>query len=639
MKHLRTCFLLLTAVILAGVLAPRVGACPDQILDELSFRNEEGFHTLVTDVEGETHRHVGVPDVSAQDAPADCPDVVSYTVYCGEDCILEAEVHRSVAGKGKPLQGVSPVGNGYYAVEFDVSGGQTAFITGLTASNLYQVQTELVAARQNGAAFDMTHVDFIDAEKMDRQAGSGFDSNLCWAAAAANVLHYTGWGAQANRSLTDPDAIFEQYIGYFNDQGLTSGDGFHWFFSGVNLQQGNSRGAQVKNGYGLYGFLPDYAPGCLIQARSILNDDTQPNELETVLSLLRKGWGCALSIGWYEPAGDGFQRNGGHAVTLWGYLRKKSFGTLDPYDYTALLISDSDSDRAGKYTVEAARTAENRLTLMELSYVGFKDYTPDSANYGQTAATWQLKGYREEIGLLEFVTAMQPYSDGIPQEDRSIPHGDRFDPGTPDLAAGLKLRDAGGLETGIFVTGDQGTAEISLFYGLQNDCFAWAEAHPFRADIVIRDREGRTVYENNGHGSVLARRRQMWGWDEQVSLPGGEYTAVVTVQALDSSLEPYCSNNTRSWSFTVVDPARDRLRATLTGLDAGQLQFDVTSPFPVEYSELYIRYGHGENWGEWVSAKEKRALAPGDADKVCFSAWVHLEGQSFCLRSDVIPLR
>ena len=639
MKNLRICFILLPALILAGVLAPRAGACSDQILDELSFRDAAGFRTLVTDAEGETHRHEGVPDVSAMDEPADCPDVASYAVYCGEDRILEAEIHRSVAGRKAALPGVSWAGNGYYAVEFDVSGSQTAFITGLTADNLYQVQTELIAARQNGKAFDMTHVDFIDAEKMDRQAGSGLDSNLCWAAAASNILHYTGWGAKAHESLTGPDAVFQQFIGYFNDSGLNSEDGIRWFFSGINLLQGSSYGAQVKNGYGQYGFLPDYAPGSLMRAYSIINDSSQPNDLDTVLTLLRKGWGCTLSLGWYKPYGDGYCRNNGHAVTLWGYLRKKSFEALDPNDYTALLISDSDSDKAGKYTVAAARNAENRLTLTDLSYVGFKDYTSSSQRYGQTVSTWQLTGYRKEIGLLEFAAALQPYSDSIPREDWSAPHGDRFDPETPDFSAGLLLRDAGGLETETFVTGDTGAAEVSLFYGVRNDYFSWTAPHPFQAELMIRDREGKTVYTSSRHGSVRADQGHHWGWTEQVSLPGGTYSAVVTVRAPEDGPEPYYSNNTFTQVFTVVDPAREKLRASLTGRTDGRLQFDVSAPFSVEYSQLYVRYGKGNAWCGWIDTEEKGAFSPGDADRAVFAAWLHRDGQSFCLQSDVVPLR
>ena len=636
MKHLRICFILLLTLFLAGVLATRAGACGEYVLGELSFRDAEGFRTLVTDAEGETHRHEGVPDVSVLDEPADCPDVASYAVYCGEDRILEAELHRSVAGKKAALPGVSWAGNGYYAVEFDVSGGQTAFITGLTANNLYQVQTELIAARQSGKAFDMNHVDFIDAEKMDRQVGSGLDSNLCWAASASNVLHYTGWAARAHESLTGPDAVFQQFIGYFNDEGLSSEDGFRWFFSGVNLQQGTSYGAQVKNGYGLYGFLRDYAPGSLMRSYSLLSDSgQQPLGLESALSLLRKGWGCTLGLGWYEPYSDGYRRESGHAVTLWGYLRKKSFGDMDPNDYTALLITDSDSDKAGKYSVEAARNAENRMMLTELRYVGFRDH---STGREDNVTSWQLNGYQNRLGILETATALQPYSDSIPVEDWSLAHGNRFDSETPDLSACVLLRDAIGLETETFVTGDAGTAEIRLFFGARNDLFTWTDAHGYQADVTIRGRDGRTVYQKSEQGSILIHHGGMRGWNETVSLPGGEYTAVVSVRPLKGGQEPYYSNNTCTRTFTVVDPAKDRLRASLNGTKDGQYQFDVTSPFPAEYSELYIRYGKDGAWSDWVRTEEKGAFALRDADRAYFSAWLHRDGQSFCLHSDAVPL-
>ena len=251
----------------------------------------------------------------------------------------------------------------------------------------------------------------------------------------------------------------------------------------------------------------------------------------------------------------------------------------------------------------------------------------------------QLTGYRRQIGLLEYATALQPYSDGIPRENWGRPHGDRFDPETPDFSAALLLRDAGDLETETFVTGDAGTAEISLFYGVRNDSFSWTASHPFQADLVIRDREGKTVYTSSGQGSVLAYRGHTWGWEEQVSLPGGAYTAVVSVRALEDGPEPYYSNNTFTQVFTVVDPAGEKLLASLTGEKDGLLQFDVSAPFSVEYSHLYVRYGKGNAWSAWIDAEEKGAFSPGDADRAVFAAWLHRDGQSFCLQSDVVPLR
>ena len=84
---------------------------------------------------------------------------------------------------------------------------------------------------------------------------------------------------------------------------------------------------------------------------------------------------------------------------------------------------------------------------------------------------------------------------------------------------------------------------------------------------------------------------------------------------------------------------REKLRASLTGRTDGRLQFDVSAPFSVEYSQLYVRYGKGSAWGGWIDTEEKGAFSPGDADRAVFAAWLHRDGQSFCLQSDVVPLR
>ena len=662
MKRLRLCLILLLVLILGSVLAPSARAVSDEVPEGLSFREAERFRTLVTDTEGETYWHDGVLDVSSLGAPDSCPELASYAVYCGENVILEAELHRlPSAGEGASLQSVSPASNGYYAVQFDISADQLAFITGLTANNLEAVQQELIWSRQNGTQFDMTHVDYIDAEKLDFNVGEGIDSNLCWAAAASNVLHYTGWGLQANASFTTPDEIFEQFIGYFDDEGLTEADGIRWFFSGVNLQQGETDAAQVRNSYGLYGFLPDYAPDHVMHKCDIVDwrdGSSSPLSMETVLSLLRDGWGCTVGIGWYQELfGPNYKRDGGHAVTLWGYVRNKSFQGYDPRDYTALLITDSDSDNEGNYSGYDAWSAQNRMLLTEISPIEYIDYSDinNVKTYGKDFFTWEFPGFRneDEIGFLEDFTVLQPYDKEIAKENWNLPHGERFSYDTLDISAFVQLYDSSDLgywNTAVFQTGDEGTATVSLFYGWQNFLYSWSNAHPLQADITIRDSSGKTVYSNSGQDTVYLGEQE-WGWSDSIELPDGEYTATINVKILDGSREAYYTNNTCTKTFSVVDPSKRKLELTYTGLSGQFLIYNILCEEPAEYGKLLVRYQNGkewsdwEDWGDWVQSvwpKDYPSIyagaEPEKGEYVMFQTMIHREGHDYVLTSDPVLL-
>ena len=661
MKHLRVCFVLLPVLILGAFLAPSAGAVSGEVPEGLSFREAKGFRTLVTDTEGETHWQNGVPDVPALGAPGSCPELASYAVYCGEEVILEAELHRlPSAGEGAELQSVIPAGGGYYAAQFDVSVDQLAFITGLTTSNLEAVQQELIRSRQNGTQFDMTHVDFIDAEKMDYGPGEYWDSNLCWAAAASNVLHYTGWGEQAHESLTSPDAIFQTFIYSFTDDGLTSEDGIRWFFSGVNRQQWDESGAQALGNYGEFrGFLPDYAPDSVMRKYDIvdrLNGTSWPLDMDIVLSHLREGWGCTVGLGWYEQRyGNYYQRDGGHAVTLWGYIREKSIQEINADGYIALLVSDSDSDNAGNYTVEDAWNAENRLQIMNLSYVWFNDVTDpyDTETYGKRYDTWYIYN-RDGIGLLESFTVLQPYSSTIPKEESRQTYVNRFQFDTLDISAYLDIYDrssGGGWSTETFLTDDEGTATVNFFYGWKNFLYYWTKMHPLQADITIRDSRGKTVYSNSGQDTVFLGEQE-WGWNDSIELPDGEYTATLTVKVLDGSREAYYTNNTCTRTFTVVNPGKRMLQAELSGVSESFLLFDVYCKEPAEYGSLYVRFPQGDNWGEWTRINHwfERSEEYDDprvgyaepakvADSAVFGVWIHRGGQNYFLTSDPVRLR
>lgn len=71
------------------------------------------------------------------------------------------------------------------------------------------------------------------------------DTLLCWAAAASNMLAYTGW--TGGLGLTTADQIFDEFEPYWNDDVGNPYYGVDWWFSGRNQKQGDAGWAQLTD--------------------------------------------------------------------------------------------------------------------------------------------------------------------------------------------------------------------------------------------------------------------------------------------------------------------------------------------------------------------------------------------------------
>jgi len=167
-----------------------------------------------------------------------------------------------------------------------------------------------------------------DAEK---DPYDGDDDLMCWAATAANVLHWTGWGRVddgSGGSLGDADAIFDYYVDHWTNAGGMMDAAWDWWFDGTNPNQGRAGWSQVDVPGG--GFHP--AAEFHQQHLRFLED---ANLLWAIDLLLRQGCGVGAAI--YRPkTGGGLY---GHALTVWGV------NTLDD-DYVGLWVTDSDDAKS-----------------------------------------------------------------------------------------------------------------------------------------------------------------------------------------------------------------------------------------------------------------------------------------------------
>ena len=170
---------------------------------------------------------------------------------------------------------------------------------------------------------------WCDAEKT---RASKRDDLACWAAAAANMLAWTGWGIDAG--FKDEDEILAHLVKRIGDSGADSPrDVWKWWFSG-DLNDTAGRAKTISGG----GFFketafPEYVwkspRGGLYRGLGSRMIERNPLALK---ALLDEGYGVALQV--VRPRKGGGRAS--HMIALWGYTydEKQAF--------KGIIVSDSD---------------------------------------------------------------------------------------------------------------------------------------------------------------------------------------------------------------------------------------------------------------------------------------------------------
>ena len=369
----------------------------------------EGFYSVITDTEGAEHRLSGVIDADRLEESAAFPKIGSYKIYFGDEEVIEVRLNNIKQTESKsdnrlPLltsSGASLSAGGYYSVEFRLNDTtEYAVITGLTENNVENVQKELLKSKLENSKFSITDADFIDAEKL--KFGKAQDDNLCWAASTADMLEYSGWAqkaAEVNPEVSDKflneDTIFDLFVGNFNDNGGNQYYGLQWFFNGYYaVQRATGQNWSTVNNYGKSGgFLKDYAYSGVTSAVNVEKHE----DISETLSALKDGNAVGVSVSWMKNGAG----NGGHAITMWGYIYDKTEPS-DSFDYMkALIVTDSDSDR----TQNSDRTqAPNKMHILNMKKYNRSGYD-----------TWEFDGYGGDtnVGVLVGFTLLKPYNENV----------------------------------------------------------------------------------------------------------------------------------------------------------------------------------------------------------------------------------
>lgn len=566
-------------------------ASNDDLFSDLTFVQCEGCTTEITDAEGKVYHYTGILDATSLESISMSGVIASYRVFAGSELLIEVSLH-DIQTITSFYSATAPAANGYFSASFDISTTQQAYLTGLTSENLESVQAEIIQAHLNGTDASFEHIDFIDTEKvgyqwnMDDNEDSDWD--MCWAAVASNLLHYTGWGA--NAGFGSEDYLFDVFTSRFSNSASNISSALFWFFNGVNPKQDLYYYAQVDDGtYGDFlGYYPKVPYENVIKR---VNIEEQQSNLSTITGLLEENYGIGLGISFLDKL-DGMRQDG-HTTSLWGYVREKSDSSKISY----LFVSDSDSDFDWDSSAYGnRRDSANRLQALSVDTRIINDIP-----------YWHLGGYDSEMAtaVVSEFTALSPYSADISLETEGT--GNRFT--SPDLTV-----QAVGIDS---VPGSH--ADNQTVFPANKELFI----HPifFNASPIDAPKfTYRIELSQNGasYGSPIDGTFPYSGldalWDTEYAidpisigaLPEGEYCATITVNPLHSIEEANYSNNTKTIAFRVSSKLSSGTLSVSLG-DMGLQDNDdigayasITCPLSGKYYYIYTAYGDDTAVTDWI---------------------------------------
>ncbi len=467
-----------------------------------------------------TSDNEGNSAIENADAIEELSSYHSYDLYIDKEPVLSVEAHNDeMASTGASL----PV---YYNAEFMIPDTTLkVYLTGLRSENIEELQQRIIDNFMNDTFFELSDLSFIDTEKTSIKDG---DENLCWAAASSNILHYTGWGAEAG--FSDEDALFDLFSSSFSDGGSHQENAMAWFFNGAALQNNiiTFGGAKVKNYPRSGGYFKDYAYDMVSGYKYIRG----AYDMNNMFMLLTHGYGISPGLNLMKNDSN----TGTHAVTLWGMVIDETYSIDNAERYRGIMITDSDSHKVNS---SDRRNADRVL-----------GYYPLYFSRNLFCFDYYL-GYTASLDDFEYLV---PYSKDVPRETASSASKDKTK--TPDLIISEAYLN------------DKFTTSIKTLYESGSDLYlqyivSSAADKPWRYDIKtkrsVTSSDGEVLFSDidivdgsffNGIKYTQASELRYIKLD---NVPAGDYTLTFTVNPNRDHTEAYYYNNTRSIDFSVRD--------------------------------------------------------------------------------------
>ena len=256
----------------------------------------------------------------------------------------------------------------------------------------------------------------IDAEKYSVME-SGYDSLLCWASTASNMLWISGHAQHAispytNEAFKNVDEVFDYFRQNFTDElGYIEG-GLRYFLDGEYVGQGIDGASQLKDVNAGTGNVTD-APHETNFISQQTDDGTVPDILGKVGDMANMTFGIVVKF--WDTATSCFV--GGHAITLVGITEDKN-ETDFTRRYKGVIVADSDNspvsaaahtDNSAEERAALAAAATNSYTFLPLTWEQI-----DNVYY------WVMEGYGGS-GVRPIIAELHWLSDYKKPEQEPVP--------------------------------------------------------------------------------------------------------------------------------------------------------------------------------------------------------------------------
>ena len=187
------------------------------------------------------------------------------------------------------------------------------------------------------------------------------DDEMCWAAAAANILAWTGWDA----SFLSEHLIFDEFLKFWTNGGGLMEYGWRWWFNGTeppdqhSWSQLNEDWAEAGAWDGYYPDYNFYDEEYFFEEWATYYSDWSEwkdgqNLLSSVVEHLDNGDGTTLAI---------YSETGGHALSVWGY---EYYWDNDEKNYAGLWVTDSDDTLTGMKLLSLTYDLDDGLWFLDL---------------------------------------------------------------------------------------------------------------------------------------------------------------------------------------------------------------------------------------------------------------------------------
>ncbi|MBE6410436.1 MAG: hypothetical protein E7034_07565 [Akkermansiaceae bacterium] len=294
-----------------------------------------------------------------------------------------SEVWRTVSGTeaSVTLESLDPVEYVWQVRAVDAAGNASEW----SASSTFTVTGVLPDAEQhwaNGLRFDASGAvtgGYYDVNK----TGSG-DSNLCWAAAASNMLAW--WQEQGMTATVVPDApqgaetIYATFTQSWENSSGVDVYGLIWWLSGDSTSSGygdyvdaHYRGDSTTGAY----YEQFYTPQTIAQhTAQVPLADVAAETLPAAWADIFDASGM-IALGIFRSVGTGGSLSGGHSLTLWGFETNLDTGRVqeiyvtDSDDNTTALetLAVEYDEQTGYYTVAQDGARLNGYVLGTYTYL------------------------------------------------------------------------------------------------------------------------------------------------------------------------------------------------------------------------------------------------------------------------------